>query len=72
MYLKIYIINAPEEKIDIDIDANYYKGKYYFTFIFPSEEKYYEFLKAKKLYRSDFYNLSDDAKKYFDAEMKLR
>ena len=29
MYLKIYIINAPEEKIDIDIDANYYKGKYY-------------------------------------------
>ncbi len=66
MYLKIYIINAPEEKIDIDIDANYYKGKYYFTFIFPSEEKYYEFLKTKKLYRSDFYNLSDDAKKYLE------
>lgn len=67
--MKVKLIILPSSIYNIEIKAISYKNSYNYTIIFPSIDKYLEFIKNKKIFISDFINYDNNAIKYLEEHI---
>ena len=68
--MKIKLIILPKDNYNIEIKGTCYKNSYIYTIIFPSIDKYLEFIKNKRIYTKNFIDFSSKALQDIEKQLK--
>lgn len=67
--MKIKLIIFPKDNYNIEIKGTCYKNSYNYTIIFPSIDKYLEFIKNKRIYTKNFIDCDNKSIKYLEKHI---
>ena len=67
--MKIKLIILPKDNYNIEIKDTCYKNSYNYTIIFPSIDKYLEFIKNKRIYTKNFIDYDNKSIKFLEKHI---